>query len=1135
MARRRLLLPRQRGAALLIFLIFLTMGTAAWLVNSFDAATIDARRQQQTELALRKARDAIIGYMLKYRDEQNSHGQAGRMYGYLPMPDLGTSRNGNIGCRTNSSDATTEQEGCEANISDDPLPTLVGRLPWRTLGIEPLRDGHGECLWLIVAAPHLAGNSWRSGTLEMNWDTLGQFDILSAQGSTELDNRVKQVHDRPVAIIFAPGPRLPNQNRGALNVSDDVSQCGGNYDARNYLDPWNLEDLSTLTNYFDPNGATPNHASGAIGNLERNDDPDTAKSLTIQGSIAKDGSNYIAGGCKSKDCISNDLGLPITNAMIHASLRNHSYFRSDLNDLLFATGSCLEPAVAFTPITTTGPADPNRYGKIPAAANCQDRPIGYFTHYKEQLLAARVADINTCRTDRDTPGNCFDVALYDTPLAPPENKKCHGVVLLGGERLEKTVGGVRIIEQPRVTDTNRQAIANYLEAPNSTSFTGSGTSFIGATRFEKPRPGRVASQDVIRCIPGAGYSDDNPDGESMLAVQNTTLGGTAQQLARFDATTNILTLGQEYASSPGSAGERYGCAWESETHWLGGGLRRYFKFRINDTGLVPTPFDGFAFALVDADRNGQGACGAAQQHLGYSGNNGDTPFLAAPKIGIEFDTRRNYRAHASFSDPTGFYPAFSNKLNNGRADPNYTGGHVGIVYWGGETVIGTLAAEEDDNVHGRGGPALTCPHTEQISPPTNPVANGTPLAGTGVYKLDPNLSSVPVNLDFHVRVEVTRTAPANIVLPAVRVAAPANINIDSPGASIDGITLHYRDRVLLWNQSLSSQNGVYLWQAADQPMTRASDYDNSVELAGAIIEVAEGATYAMTTWRQSNASATLNISALQWSQVPVKLAADDLAAATTQGFPLRSGDRVLIKAGASQGIKVWNGVSLTTPDDASSPSAGMAVRVGMGTHANSWWRFDGTAWSVVPTARFAVQGNVALNVVPMDGCLQAAPNDYVLLKNQSAGKENGLYQWNGSALIRAAAADAASELAGMIVQVSEGTDMGRAFRQSTMAHNGTMEADSIQWGALDPVFSSAYTVEAWILKDSVTDALRIAAMKDTSRPMQMLDSSFTAHIKDTPTIPHPFRRARVGMTIGQRNASNDQTATVQDRFTTWLD
>lgn len=97
---------------------------------------------------------------------------------------------------------------------------------------------------------------------------------------------------------------------------------------------------------------------------------------------------------------------------------------------------------------------------------------------------------------------------------------------------------------------------------------------------------------------------------------------------------------------------------------------------------------------------------------------------------------------------------------------------------------------------------------------------------------------------------------------SVRVASiGANINLAAPGASIDGITMVTNDRFLAKDQSTPAQNGIYIWNGAATPATRASDASTFNELEQAIVTVQEG-TNAATTWRQTNVNGTIDSSAV---------------------------------------------------------------------------------------------------------------------------------------------------------------------------------------------------------------------------------------------------------------------------------
>ena len=85
-------------------------------------------------------------------------------------------------------------------------------------------------------------------------------------------------------------------------------------------------------------------------------------------------------------------------------------------------------------------------------------------------------------------------------------------------------------------------------------------------------------------------------------------------------------------------------------------------------------------------------------------------------------------------------------------------------------------------------------------------------------------------------------------------------------------------------------------------------------------------------------------------------------------------------------------------------------------------RVRGLAWK--DAARAASTGNVSLASpgASIDG-VALTSGDRVLLKNQTAGAENGIYVWTGAAaaLTRATDADSAAELNGATVTVTQGT------------------------------------------------------------------------------------------------------------------
>jgi len=80
-----------------------------------------------------------------------------------------------------------------------------------------------------------------------------------------------------------------------------------------------------------------------------------------------------------------------------------------------------------------------------------------------------------------------------------------------------------------------------------------------------------------------------------------------------------------------------------------------------------------------------------------------------------------------------------------------------------------------------------------------------------------------------------------IIKDAVRVASTVAITIASPGTTIDGVTMAVNDRVLEKDNGTASARGIYVWNGAAVPMTRALDADTGTELRpGTSVNCTEG-------------------------------------------------------------------------------------------------------------------------------------------------------------------------------------------------------------------------------------------------------------------------------------------------------
>lgn len=115
---------------------------------------------------------------------------------------------------------------------------------------------------------------------------------------------------------------------------------------------------------------------------------------------------------------------------------------------------------------------------------------------------------------------------------------------------------------------------------------------------------------------------------------------------------------------------------------------------------------------------------------------------------------------------------------------------------------------------------------------------------------------------------------------SVRVASTANINLAAPGANIDGIAMVANDRFLAKDQTTGSQNGIYVWNGAATPATRAPDMSTAAEVEQAVVTVEEG-TSAGATFRQTAVNVTLDTTTLTFGSFGTSAPA---ASETTPGI-----------------------------------------------------------------------------------------------------------------------------------------------------------------------------------------------------------------------------------------------------------
>jgi len=138
---------------------------------------------------------------------------------------------------------------------------------------------------------------------------------------------------------------------------------------------------------------------------------------------------------------------------------------------------------------------------------------------------------------------------------------------------------------------------------------------------------------------------------------------------------------------------------------------------------------------------------------------------------------------------------------------------------------------------------------------------------------------------------------------AARVATTANINLSSPGGTIDGITLSVGDRVLVKNQTFPATNGIYIFQGASSAMTRSVDMDAATEVNGALVGVQEGTANGGKTFVEQGTVTVLGTDAMNFVFFN---SADSITAST--GLTRVVNDIQLASSSAGAGLSFTSGV-----------------------------------------------------------------------------------------------------------------------------------------------------------------------------------------------------------------------------------
>ena len=144
--------------------------------------------------------------------------------------------------------------------------------------------------------------------------------------------------------------------------------------------------------------------------------------------------------------------------------------------------------------------------------------------------------------------------------------------------------------------------------------------------------------------------------------------------------------------------------------------------------------------------------------------------------------------------------------------------------------------------------------TGAIAMGTNKITGlGTPTSSTDAAT-KAYVDSVTEGLHIHESVVAATTTNVNLA------------NALENGDTLDGVTLATGNRILVKNQTTTSENGIYVVQASGQPV-RATDFDTATEVdSGDFVFVYSGTANASTGWVQTNKPATIGTDPITFTQ-----------------------------------------------------------------------------------------------------------------------------------------------------------------------------------------------------------------------------------------------------------------------------
>ena len=211
----------QRGQAMLLLVLLIAIGIGAALLTTTSSVSLSRSQKQarENEAVLTEVKAALIGWSAA--GDPAADGTYARP-GELPCPDV------------NPLDGY-EDGSCVAGA--------IGRVPWKTLGIAEPKDAAGETLWYAISG---AFRIYNMTNAPITSDTVGDLTVYQDSTATIVSNQA-------IAVLFAPGFSLGNQDRSAASTMACAAPSGTyprNQCASNYLETWSGVNNATINGPF---------------------------------------------------------------------------------------------------------------------------------------------------------------------------------------------------------------------------------------------------------------------------------------------------------------------------------------------------------------------------------------------------------------------------------------------------------------------------------------------------------------------------------------------------------------------------------------------------------------------------------------------------------------------------------------------------------------------------------------------------------------------------------------------------------------------------------------------------------------------------------------------------------------------